>query len=80
MHRRSPLLWGAELHLVPSSAESVELHLHGYDILRDAGRDAPAVLKFTADHMGRFAIGARGHDVLLGRKEKAFAYLEVRAE
>lgn len=69
---------GAFVHLSISGAGNHELHFHGYDITADADTDGNAMFVFHALRTGRFAIVAHGIEDLLGRKEKAVAYVEVR--
>ena len=47
-----------------------EVHLHGYDILKDAKPGEPAVFEFTADKTGRFEMELEG-------AQKLIAILEV---
>ena len=68
---------GSHLQLRLTTPELTELHLHGYDLSANAGPQTEAVMTFHAEHVGRFAIVSHdGHD-LLGRSEKALAYVEV---
>ena len=67
---------GDRVELTWVSDESVELHLHGYDIEVQVGTDAPAVMTFAAFATGRFPVtshgfsgDSHGHDTVL--------YLEV---
>ncbi|HUF88044.1 MAG TPA: hypothetical protein VMM59_11740 [Thermohalobaculum sp.] len=70
---------GAHVHLTVIGAGAGELHLHGYDILAEGGGEAPAVIVFDAAHAGRFPLEAHVEDDLLGRRDKAVLYVEVRA-
>lgn len=74
---RVPL--GAQVHLTVVGAGQEELHLHAYDIEAEGGGDAPAVLVFDAAHEGRFPVEAHIEDDVLGRRDKAVLYVEVRA-
>ena len=58
----------------------MDLHLHGYDLTSRAGPDGAAIFVFKASANGRFAIVAHEADELLGREERARAYLEVHPE
>ncbi len=69
---------GADVRLSLFAPDPVQLHLHAYDILAEAGPQVPAVIAFRADHTGRFAIVVHDGNDLLGRKERAVAYVEVR--
>lgn len=66
---------GDRVELVWSTDETVQLHLHGYDIEIEVTPEAPAVMYLLAHATGRFPVtshgfGTRsGHDTLL--------YLEV---
>lgn len=71
---------GAAVRLVLHAPAGTELHLHGYDLTGTAGPDAPVIMTFDAHHLGRFPIEAHGIDDVLGRAEKALAYVEVRPE
>jgi hypothetical protein len=71
---------GAAVRLVLHAPTGTELHLHGYDLAGAAGPVAPVIMSFRAEHLGRFPIEAHGIEDVLGRKEKALAYIEVRAE
>ncbi len=71
---------GESLRLEVRTAEAIELHLHGYDLMAVAAPGAPAVFVFEALHSGRFALVAHGADDLLGREEAALAYLEILPE
>lgn len=59
---------GDQITFTITADEQGELHLHGYDLRRDIGPDAPTTFTFTADVTGRFAMelhidGAEdGHD------------------
>jgi hypothetical protein len=71
---------GANVRLIFHSEAETELHLHGYDLVGVTGPGTPAVFTFKAVHTGRFAVVAHDDDSLLGRKEVALAYIEVRPE
>jgi FtsP/CotA-like multicopper oxidase with cupredoxin domain len=71
---------GAAIRLVLHAPAGTEVHLHGYDLRGVAGSDAPVVMTFRARHLGRFPIEAHEHEDVLGRREKALAYIEVRPE
>ena len=66
------------VRLILHAAPGTELHLHGYDLVGTAGPEAPVVMTFVARHPGRFAVEAHGVADVLGRHEKAVAYIEVR--
>lgn len=69
---------GADVRLRLTAPDPVQLHLHAYDIIAEAGPQIPAVIAFRADHTGRFAIVVHDDNDLLGREEHAVAYVEVR--
>jgi len=73
-----PLGSHVQLHLTTS--EPTELHLHGYDVVANAGPHTVAVMTFHAVYAGRFPIVSHGGDDLLGRSEKTRAYVEVLPE
>lgn len=70
----------SKVRLKITASETLELHLHGYDMLTTAEPFAPAVFTFDAVHAGRFAIVTHEAGDLLGRAEKAVAYIEVVPE
>jgi hypothetical protein len=39
-----------------SDADWPELHLHGYEIVKEIKKDAPAVIEFTADKTGSYVL------------------------
>ena len=47
---------GDQITLTITADEQGELHLHGYDLRRDIGPDAPTTFTFKADATGRFAM------------------------
>jgi FtsP/CotA-like multicopper oxidase with cupredoxin domain len=51
---------GDTVRLKWSTDETVELHLHGYDIETEATPDKPAVMSFTARATGRFPVTSHG--------------------
>lgn len=71
---------GATVRLVLHADQDTKLHLHGYDLMATARPGSPAVFTFEANHAGRFAIETHGVEDLLGRTERALAYIEVRPE
>lgn len=71
---------GEAIRLIVSSPKAIVLHLHGYDLVADAGPHAPAVFTFEAEHSGRFALVTHGEEDVLGREEVPVAYLEIRRE
>ena len=64
-----------------STDETVELHLHGYDVLAKAKPGAPAVMRFKAHATGRYPVTVHGfgnkHSHGGGHSEKTMLYLEV---
>lgn len=70
---------GARVELVIHGAGEGDLHLHGYDIAVMAGADGPAVLVFEAATAGRYPVAMHFEDPLLGSRDKAVLYVEVRA-
>lgn len=71
---------GQTVRLNITAAAGQELHLHGYDLHLKAGLDGRVSMVVTLDHSGRFALLVHTKDNLLGMKETAFAYLEVRSK
>lgn len=71
---------GAAVRLILHAPVGTELHLHGYDLSGTAAGGAPIIMTFDADHLGRFPIEAHGVADLLGRTDRALAYVEVRSE
>jgi hypothetical protein len=66
---------GTQVHLTVRGTAASELHLHGYDA---AFSGEPARAVFDAVHTGRFALKMHAEDELLGKRERAVLYLEVR--
>ena len=54
---------GETVRITVSSDTPQHIHLHGYDVIRDAGPDAPARLRFEADLEGIFEIELEGPHV-----------------
>ena len=48
---------GQKVRIVVRSDQTGDIHLHGYDIEKEAGPGKPAVFAFTADLEGIFEIG-----------------------
>lgn len=71
---------GTAVRLILHAAAGTELHLHGYDLSGTTADGAPVVMTFHAAHSGRFPIEAHGVEDVLGRADKALAYVEVRPE
>lgn len=71
---------GEKVRLQVRTLQPTELHLHGYNLTGRAGPVEPAVFIFEARHSGRFPIESHGTKDLLGRREAALAYIEVRPE
>lgn len=71
---------GTDVRLVLHAENPLELHLHGYDLIARAAPGSPAVFTFRADRSGRFPLEAHGIEDLLGRKDRALAFVEVRKE
>ena len=69
---------GTTVRLVLHAPAGTQLHLHGYDLAGTATETSPVVMTFDADHPGRYPIEAHGVQDVLGRTDKALAYLEVR--
>lgn len=60
--------------------ETVELHLHGYDIELTVKSDAKGTMRFKAHATGRYPVTAHGfgdHHHGGGHKEKTLLYIEV---
>ena len=69
---------GDQVTLRFNTDEIVELHLHGYDIEREAKPGAGATMSFNARATGRFPVtshGFGGHSH--GHHESALFYIEV---
>lgn len=71
---------GTTVRLVLHAPAGTRLHLHGYELAGTATEASPVVMTLHADHAGRFPIEAHGVQDVLGRTDKALAYLEVRPE
>lgn len=71
---------GTKVRLIMHAPTGTKLHLHGYDLGGTAADGAPVIITFDAEHTGRFQIEAHGVEDLLGRREKALAYVEIRSE
>ncbi len=67
---------GDVIELVWTSDESVELHLHGYDLEIHVRPGEPAMMVFEAYATGRFPITSHGWDDG-GHGQDALTYLEV---
>jgi hypothetical protein len=65
---------GERVELRWKSDRRMTLHLHGYDLERTIGPQAPAVMAFKADIAGRFPVSEHGHG---GRHGRTVLYLEV---
>src|SRR5262245_20922101 len=53
---------GDDVHLVVTSDQPDEIHLHGYDIEKEAAPGKPANFEFTADIEGVFEIESRTNE------------------
>jgi hypothetical protein len=71
---------GAHVHLTVRGAGANEMHLHGYDIEVQGVMGQPALFVFEATHTGRFALEMHVEDDILGKREKAALYIEVREQ
>jgi hypothetical protein len=58
--RRVTVAKNRSVILVVRSDVADHVHLHGYDIMRDVGPDAPARLRFRATIPGRFEVEFEG--------------------
>ncbi len=58
---------GQDVKLTVNSDQPYEIHLHGYDIVKDAGPDTPAVFAFTADIDGVFEIEVEDTATQIGK-------------
>ena len=54
--RQATVKQGMPVELVVTADASDEVHLHGYDLMRDVAPGAPAHLSFTATTPGRFEV------------------------
>jgi hypothetical protein len=70
---------GAHVHLTVLGAGPGALHLHGYDLTASIAEGQPAIFVFDATHAGRFPLMGHVTDPLLGSRERAVLYIEVRA-
>lgn len=70
---------GLRVEVTIIGAGAGELHLHGYDVTLRAEAGRPAVITFDAEHAGRFPLAMHVEDALLGSRDKALLYIEVRA-
>lgn len=63
------------------SDESLDIHLHGYDIELAVVANKPTMMKFKADATGRFAITSHGNgevdEFKSRRQRRPLIYLEV---
>ena len=71
---------GAEITVQFNAPDLGELHLHGYDILAQPDENGLTMITLIADTTGRFAVVTHAAQDLLGREEKAVAYIEVLPE
>ena len=71
---------GTTVRLVLHAPGGTQLHLHGYELAGTATAASPVVMTFHADHAGRYPIEAHGVQDVLGRTDKALAYLEIWPE
>lgn len=60
---------GEEVRIVVRSDTADELHLHGYDLVRNVGPGAPAQMRFRATIPGRFELETHTRHVLIGEVE-----------
>lgn len=65
---------GERVELRWKSDRPIALHLHGYDIERNAAPQAPAVMAFEAKIAGRFPVSEHTHGP---GHDRAILYLEV---
>ncbi|MFD1150581.1 cupredoxin domain-containing protein [Saccharothrix hoggarensis] len=56
---------GQAVELTVTSAEPVEVHVHGIDVLAKAEEGKPAVLEFTVDRTGTFDVEAHPDTLLV---------------
>lgn len=71
---------GQTIQLNWAASPGAAFHLHGYDLRKTAGADGRLSMTVKLAHTGRFPLVAHGKDDLLGQKETAFAYVEVRSK
>lgn len=71
------LVEGDKVTIVWESDESVELHLHGYDINAVARPGEPASLQFVAANTGRFPVTTHGFGGRSEHRHRALIYIEV---
>ncbi|QHS09700.1 hypothetical protein [Sinimarinibacterium sp. NLF-5-8] len=62
---------GDHVELSVLSAHDDELHLHGYDLALDLRAGEPGVLRFVAEHSGRF-------ELELHKRDAQIAILEIQ--
>lgn len=68
---------GDDVELVWTSDETVELHLHGYDVALELTADAPGIMSFNARATGRFPVTSHGFGGEHGHGHSTLLYLEV---
>ena len=69
---------GAYVQLTVSGAGAGEVHLHAFGLEAEAEEGQPVVLEFGAAQAGRFPVEMHVDDPLLGQREKAILFVEVR--
>ncbi len=73
------VLLGAQVEITLLGAGDGDLHLHGYDIEFAAVGGQQALVVFHASSTGRFPLVQHVETALLGTRERAVLYIEVRA-
>ena len=71
---------GEYVHLKVIGAGGHEIHLHGIDPVFESQPDGSVLASFEASVTGRFRLEMHGEDPLLGPRDRALLYLEVRSK
>lgn len=71
---------GDEIIILWTSDESVELHLHGYDLTVPVARGEPGEMRFTGSITGRFPVTSHGSTDSGPGGHRALIYIEIYPE
>jgi len=71
---------GEHVHLKVVGAGGHDMHLHGIDPVFEPQPDGSVLASFEASATGRFRLEMHGEDPLLGPRDRALLYLEVRSK